>query len=75
LYPEAGYNEGAAIKVVRVSPLARKSLKKVPRRIFDKLETWVAAVERDGLEMVRKIPGYHDDPLPRGSPGTAVHSP
>ena len=24
---------------------------------------WVEAVEQDGLEEVRKIPGYHDEPL------------
>jgi len=24
---------------------------------------WVAAVELDGLEVVRKISGYHDEPL------------
>ena len=38
-------------------------MKKVPGYIVDKLETWVDAVERDGLQEVRKIPGYHDDPL------------
>ena len=30
---------------------------KVPGYIVDKLETWVDAVERDGLHEVRKIPG------------------
>jgi len=30
---------------------------------LDKLETWVDAVERDGLHEVRKTPGYHDEPL------------
>ena len=24
---------------------------------------WVAVVEHDGLETVRKVPGYHDEPL------------
>ena len=24
---------------------------------------WVAAVELDGVEEVRKVPGYHDEPL------------
>ena len=47
---------------MRLSPSARKSLKKVPRHIYDKLKTWVAALECDGLEVVRKIPGYHDEP-------------
>lgn len=35
----------------------------MPGHIVDKLETWVDAVERDGLHEVRKIPGYHDEPL------------
>lgn len=35
----------------------------MPCYIVDKFETWVDAVERDGLEAVMKIPGYHDEPL------------
>ncbi len=35
----------------------------MPGYIVDKLETWVDAVQRDGLHEVRKIPGYHDEPL------------
>ena len=38
-------------------------LLKVPRHIIDNLMIWVEAVEQDGLEEVRKIPGYHDEPL------------
>ncbi len=30
---------------------------------MDNLLIWVAAVEHDGLEEVRKVPGYHDEPL------------
>ena len=30
---------------------------------MDNLLIWVAAVEHDGLEAVRKVPGYHDGPL------------
>ena len=30
---------------------------------MDKFESWVDAVERDVLEMTRRIPGYHDEPL------------
>lgn len=51
------------IREVRISRHARKALRKVPGYIVDKLETWVDAVERDGLHEVRKIPGYHDEPL------------
>ena len=51
------------IKIVILSKAAKKDLRKVPFYIADKLETWVDAVERDGLEEIRKIPGYHDEPL------------
>ena len=51
------------IKIVRFSRKALKQLPSVPQRILDKLETWVRAVELDGLERVRRIPGYHDEPL------------
>lgn len=40
-----------------------KDLRSLPTHIVDKLETWIDAVERDGLEEIRKIPGYHDEPL------------
>lgn len=40
-----------------------KALEKVPARIALKLQGWIVAVERDGLEVVRKVPGYHDEPL------------
>jgi proteic killer suppression protein len=51
------------IRQVRLSNSAKRALRKVPGYIADKLETWVDAVERDGLAEVRKIPGYHDEPL------------
>ncbi len=42
---------------------ARKQLRRCPDHIVDKLETWSDAVEQRSLEEVRKIPGYHDEPL------------
>lgn len=51
------------VREVRLSKSAKRALKRVPGYIADKLETWVDAVERDGLHEVRKIPGYHDEPL------------
>lgn len=41
----------------------RKSLKKLPSFVVDKLNAWVRSVERAGIREVRKIPGYHDEPL------------
>ena len=51
------------ITKVEIAKLAAKQLRKVPRHILDNLMIWVAAVEHDGLEEVRKVPGYHDEPL------------
>lgn len=48
---------------VDLSRRTEKDLKKVPLHIKIKLLSWVEAVENDGLEKVRKIPGYHDEPL------------
>jgi proteic killer suppression protein len=51
------------IEKVEISKGAKKNLKSVPQQIFRKLMSWVGAVEKSGIEEVRKIPGYHDEPL------------
>jgi len=51
------------IKDVTFSRFAQNQLNKLPRYIVSKLKTWVEAVREDGLEKVRKTPGYHDEPL------------
>lgn len=43
--------------------LARKQLRRMPRHIVENLAAWVDDVETRGLEAVRKVPGYHDEPL------------
>jgi proteic killer suppression protein len=48
---------------VAITRLAEKQLRKLPRHIVDNLMIWVAAVEHEGLEEVRKVRGYHDEPL------------
>lgn len=48
---------------VIVSPKAKKHLKKLPLHIYLKLESWIDAVGNQGLNQVKKIPGYHDEPL------------
>ena len=40
---------------VEISRRAEKQLRKLPRHIVDNLTIWVAAVELDGLEEVRKM--------------------
>jgi proteic killer suppression protein len=42
---------------------AEKQLKKAPANIVQKLLYWVSQVEDYGLLEVRKIPGFHDEPL------------
>lgn len=43
--------------------LVAKPLRKVPSYVVDKLNIWVRSVEKQGIREVRKIPGYHDEPL------------
>lgn len=38
-------------------------LRKLPKHIVMKLMSWIDAVGHDGLMEVRKISGYHDEPL------------
>ena len=40
-----------------------KQLRKLPAFVVDKLIAWAKSVELKGLREVRKIPGYHDEPL------------
>ena len=49
-------------KVV-VTKRAAKSLLKVPRRVAVGFIFWKKEVETHGIERVRRIPGYHDEPL------------
>jgi proteic killer suppression protein len=51
------------IKAVLLSSRARKDLKKAPAQVRDKLAVWILAVSEIGLAEVRKVPGYHDEPL------------
>lgn len=51
------------IHQVELSKLAQKQLRRVPVYVARKLFAWVEAVEHDGLEEVRKIPGFHDEAL------------
>jgi toxin HigB-1 len=48
---------------VKLTELARRQLLKVPTHIVRKLMSWIDGIEKDGLSYMRKIPGYHDEPL------------
>ena len=51
------------IRTVRLSRRAEKDLTRVPGHIGLKLQAWIESVQCDGLEVVRRIPGYHDELL------------
>jgi toxin HigB-1 len=51
------------INVVVLSKKAEKDLAVVPTHVAVKLQDWVEDVEERGVEAVRTIPGYHDEPL------------
>ena len=51
------------INRVELSKQVKKDLKKIPLYIVDKLLAWVRLVEQIGVEEVRKIKGFHDEPL------------
>ena len=48
---------------IEFSKKVEKALDKIPRYILVKLQSWVDAVEKQGIYKVRKLPGYHDEPL------------
>ena len=48
---------------VIISARAMGDLKEVPLSIAVKLNSWIRDVGNRGLREVRKIPGYHDEPL------------
>lgn len=48
---------------VIVTPFAQKQIRKIPKPILENLRYWAESVERLGLPEVRKLPGYHDEPL------------
>jgi proteic killer suppression protein len=43
--------------------LIQRQLKRTPGFVVKALQEWVLAVETFGLREVRKIKGYHDEPL------------
>lgn len=48
---------------VELSRKAQRQLSKVPLHILNKIESWIEFVEVEGLEEVRKRPGFHDEKL------------
>ena len=51
------------INKVELTSLVKKQLKKLPIHIVICFQNWSEDVEERGLMEVRKIAGYHDEPL------------
>lgn len=51
------------IRAVQTSKRAMKSLRKIPRHVVAKYMLWRSEVIEHGLEVVQRIPSYHDEPL------------
>lgn len=51
------------INRVVMTESAKKDLKRAPLHIVEKLNAWAYAVERVGLDEIRKIRGYYDHAL------------
>jgi len=51
------------INTVIISKHAKNDLKKVPSYVALKLQAWINNTEVQGLEEVRKVLGWHDEPL------------
>ena len=48
---------------VVLSAAATKDLRKLPENVRWKFDFWVKQVTVSGIAEVRKIPGFHDEPL------------
>jgi proteic killer suppression protein len=48
---------------LRINKKAQKQIKKLPEHIVRKLQKWTEDVEKFGIDEIRIIPGYHDEPL------------
>jgi proteic killer suppression protein len=48
---------------INISKRAQKDFKKIPKHIVKNFQRWALLVEDTGLIEVRKIKGFHDEPL------------
>lgn len=51
------------MKTSVVFEIEKKNLKRLPGHILSKLVRWAKQVEDYGISEVRKVPGWHDEPL------------
>jgi toxin HigB-1 len=52
-----------SIYEVELTKKALNDVKKIPKYIVIKLMAWMESVGEEGIEKVRKTPGFHDEPL------------
>lgn len=48
---------------VSISKFAEKQLRRLPTHLREHVRFWAASVEELGIHEVRKLAGYHDEPL------------
>lgn len=48
---------------VELTRQAQKDLRKIPDFIADRFYKWVLDITEQGIRNVRKVPGWHDEPL------------
>jgi proteic killer suppression protein len=48
---------------VLLTKFAEKQLKRLPKNIKEALRYWAVSVEKYGIREIRRLPGYHDEPL------------
>lgn len=48
---------------VELTRQAQKDLRKIPDFIADRFYKWVLDITEEGIRNVRKVPGWHDEPL------------
>lgn len=60
-----GVSKGAKVDIFafELTKKAEKQVEQLPAYIVLKLAAWIEDVGSDGINEVRKIPGYHDEPL------------
>jgi toxin HigB-1 len=54
------------VTAVRLSKRAVKDLDRCPVQVQRKLQAWVDTIALVGLSEVRKVPGFHDEPISVG---------
>ena len=65
MYCNSLYTRLSTMKTYRVeiAKFAQKQFRRLPAHIQKALRTWAALIEEHGIGTMRRIPGYHDEPL------------